>query len=140
MKKHRINWPGTGDGALLVLEHPFCPNCDWKWGMEHFNYDVIEVWNGALPTASNLVCMDWWHKQLLDGKRIPVIGGSDFHRPEVARLIGSPCSCVYVMSNSPEDILYAIRSGNCITMFTNGPDLYSGGWRQNMGRNRPHGK
>ncbi len=114
------------NGAFLVLNHPFCPNCGWKWGMEHFDYDAVEVWNGSLFASSNLACLEWWHKQLLTGKKIPVVGGSDFHRPDFAGMIGSPCTCVYAMSCSPEDILNALRNGNCyITVSVQGPDIYA---------------
>lgn len=114
------------NGALLVLNHPFDHNCGWKWGMENFNYDVVELWNGGLMVPSNLQCLAWWNEQLKQGRKIAVIGGSDFHRHNVASLVGMPTTCVYAMSNTREDILKAIKNGNSyISMFTNGPDLYA---------------
>ncbi len=114
------------NGALLVLDHPFCPYCGWKWGMEHFKYDAVEVWNGGISIASNEKCLEWWHEQLLQGRKIPIVGGSDFHSPDALRLIGMPCTCLYSMSRDPEDILYAIRHGNgYISLSAKGPDLYA---------------
>jgi histidinol phosphatase-like PHP family hydrolase len=114
------------NGALLILNHPFCPNCGWKWGMENFEYDAIEIWNGGLSISSNLKCMEWWQEQLQNNRKIPVVGGSDFHRLDVLSLIGMPSTCVYAKSNTSEDIIQAIRNGNSyISLFTKGPDLYA---------------
>jgi hypothetical protein len=114
------------NGALLVLNHPFDHNCGWKWGMENFNYDAVEIWNSGLMVPSNLQCLAWWNEQLQLGRKIPVIGGSDFHRLDVASLVGMPTTCVYAMSNTKGDILHAIRNGNSyISMFTKGPDLFA---------------
>jgi hypothetical protein len=129
-----------GNGALIVLNHPFCPNCGWKWGIEEVEYDAIEVWNGGLPTSTNLKCMEWWHNQLLLGKKIPITGGSDFHRFDVTRIIGMPTTCVYAMSNTLDDIITAIKNGNAyITMFTNGPDLYAEAEGKILGETAPKG-
>ncbi|MDF2908381.1 MAG: hypothetical protein K0R34_3702 [Herbinix sp.] len=114
------------NGALLVLNHPFCPSCGWKWGMENFEYDAIEIWNGGVSPASNIKCMEWWKEQLQNNRKIPIVGGSDFHRLEVLRLIGMPCTCVYAKSNTSEDIVQAIRNGNSyISLSAMGPDLYA---------------
>lgn len=114
------------NGALLILNHPFCPNCGWKWGMENFEYDAIELWNGGLPISSNLKCMEWWQEQLLKNRKIPIVGGSDFHRLEILRLMGMPSTCIYAKSNTNDDIMQAIRNGNSyISLFTKGPDLYA---------------
>ncbi len=114
------------NGALLVLNHPFCPNCGWKWGMENFDYDVVEIWNGGLPISANLKCLEWWHDQLLIQRKIPIVGGSDFHRHDVLSLMGMPCTCVYAKSNTNDDIVRAIKNGNgYVSLFTKGPDLYA---------------
>ena len=114
------------NGALLVLNHPFCPNCGWKWGMDNVEYDAIEIWNGGVSLSTNMKCMEWWHEQLQNNRKIPVVGGSDFHRLEALRLIGMPCTCVYAKSNTSEDIVQAIRNGNSyISLSATGPDLYA---------------
>jgi len=114
------------NGALLILNHPFCPNCGWKWGMENFEYDAIEIWNGGISINSNLKCMEWWQDQLQRKRKIPIVGGSDFHRLDVLSLLGMPSTCIYAKSNTNEDIIQAIRNGNSyISLFTKGPDLYA---------------
>ncbi len=114
------------NGALLILNHPFCLYCGWKWGIDNFEYDAIEIWNGGLSIASNLQCMEWWQEQLSNNKKIPIVGGSDFHRLDVMRLLGMPCTCIYAKSNTNEDIVQAIRNGNSyLSLSSKGPDLYA---------------
>lgn len=119
--KEKLEEAGS-NGALTVLNHPFCPYCGWKWGIEHVNYDLIELWNGSLMIESNLTCLRWWDSELKKGKQIPVTGGSDFHRYEPGRMPASPCTCVYAMSRSGTDILSALRRGHSfITISPEGP-------------------
>lgn len=101
-------------GAMIVFNHPFCsPECGWKWGFDIAPYDAIEIWNGAMMHENeNTRCLEWWHRQLCEGRKIPVTGGSDFHRPGPNSLPGIPCTCIYAMSRCPEDILFALRSGH----------------------------
>lgn len=109
-----------GRGARVVLNHPFCPNCGWRWGMEDTKYDLIEVWNGATPPAINRKCLDWWDKQLKEGKRIPVMGGSDFHRLGYGRMPAAPCTCIYSWSRTEADLIEAMAAGH--SFVTYGPD------------------
>jgi histidinol phosphatase-like PHP family hydrolase len=128
------------NGALLILNHPFCPNCGWKWGIENFEYDAIEIWNGGLSISANLKCLEWWQDQLLKQRKIPIVGGSDFHSLDVLRLMGMPCICVYAKSNTNEDIIRAIRNGNSyISLFTKGPDLYAEAGGKILGETAIHG-
>ena len=115
-----------GRGAMIVVNHPFCkPECGWKWGFDLAPYDAVEIWNGPLMLDNeNSACLAWWHEQLCAGKRIPVLGGSDFHRPGLMTLLGIPCTCVYALSRSPEDILAALRRGRAyVKLAPDGPDL-----------------
>ncbi|WP_028977514.1 CehA/McbA family metallohydrolase [Sporolactobacillus terrae] len=102
--------------ALTVLNHPFCPDCPWEWGFD-VPYDAIEVWNGVIAER-NERAIEWWHSQLCDGKKIPAIGGSDFHRPGLFNSLGVPTYCVYAWSKDPEDILLAIRHGSGYITYT----------------------
>jgi len=73
--------------------------------------DVLEVWN-APQHYDNLVCTDWWHEQLRKGYKLPVVGGSDYHSDYVVtNLLQMPVTYVYAKSDSPEDILDAIKKG-----------------------------
>lgn len=114
------------NGALVILNHPFCPTCGWHFGLEGHTFDLIEVWNGHTVPAGNQACLAWWHQQLCTGKRLPVIGGSDFHRILPGLQLGSPTTAVYAMSRSMEDILAAMRQGNCYLLAApDGPDLWA---------------
>lgn len=109
------------NGALIVRNHPYCSFCGWKWEKE-LPYDLIELWNGALMIENNLKCLNWWDARLKEGERIPVIGGSDFHKTEPGRMLALPCTCLYSRSRSQEDILEALRNGNgFITFSPDGP-------------------
>jgi len=112
-------------GAIISINHPFCPSCGFKWGLENFEYDCIEIWNGPMKKAE-LDCIAWWHGELCKGRRIPAVGGSDFHRYEPGRGIGMPATCIYAMSRAPSDIYAAIRQGcGYITYEPNGPGVYA---------------
>ncbi|WP_297997210.1 CehA/McbA family metallohydrolase [uncultured Oscillibacter sp.] len=99
------------NGALLVLNHPFCPSCGWHFGFKDKGFDLIEAVNGGTVPQANRKCLRWWHEQLCRGKRYPIAGGSDYHRPEPGRHMGQPSTAVYAMSRSPADILEALRQG-----------------------------
>ncbi len=112
-------------GAKVVLNHPFCPNCGWRWGIEDTEYDLIEVWNGATPPAINRKCLDWWDSRLKEGRRIPVIGGSDFHRLGYGRMPASPCTCLYAWSRTGEDLMEAMAAGHGFVVYgPEGPMAY----------------
>jgi hypothetical protein len=67
-------------GGLVSVNHPFqnCSRCDWGFDYEH--NDAIEVWNGKWdPTDERAVRK--WHEELVTGKRVTGIGGSDAHGP-----------------------------------------------------------
>lgn len=115
-----------GKGALIVVNHPFCkPECGWAWGFDLAPCDLVEVWNGPLMAQpENAACLAWWHGQLTEGKRIPVTGGSDFHRLGPMLLPGMPCTCVFAPSRSQGDILDALRQGNSYIKYApDGPDM-----------------
>lgn len=109
--------------AVVVLNHPFCPFCGWHWGFgDGIEWDVIEVWNGALPPEANEQCLKWWDSQLKQGKRIAVSGGSDFHRFQPGRMPASPCTWLYAMSDSAKDLLESLKAGHSfITQSPDGP-------------------
>ena len=100
------------NGAFTVINHPFCPYCGWKWGLEESIFDGVEVWNGGLEPDSNQKCLNWWDDRLKEGKRIPITGGSDFHKYEPGRMPASPCTFVYALSDSADDILDGLKKGH----------------------------
>ncbi|HWR19538.1 MAG TPA: CehA/McbA family metallohydrolase [Clostridia bacterium] len=109
-------------GALVTLNHPFCPLVPWEWGFD-VPYDAVEVWNGIMSERNERAVI-WWHAKLLKGERIAITGGSDFHRPGLFASLGLPCHCMYAPSRSKADILAAIKKGRgYISYLPEGPGV-----------------
>jgi hypothetical protein len=73
---------------------------------------------------SNLKALGLWQQFLLAGKKIPICGGSDYHRDQLFIFLGGPTTCVYAKSASPIDILAGLKQGHAfITFAPNGPSL-----------------
>ncbi len=100
-------------GAVVSINHPLCSKCGWLWPLEDQDfYDCIEVWNGPMR-PDNQACIEWWHKRLAEGKKLKIVGGSDFHNDfVVTNLLGNPTTLVYAKSNCPKDILDGIKLGH----------------------------
>jgi hypothetical protein len=108
------------NGAMVVLNHPFCPLVPWQWGFD-LPYDGIEVWNGVM-SERNERAIGWWHKRLCAGERLPATGGSDYHRAGLFGGLAMPCMFLYALSRSPEDIMDALRRGSgYISYLAGGP-------------------
>ena len=89
-------------GATICMNHPHCKQCPWRWEKNAADVDVLEVWNA--PTHyDNLECTQWWHEQLRNGHKLPVVGGSDYHTDYygITNLLTWPVTYVYAKSNSP---------------------------------------
>lgn len=113
----------AANGALIAVNHPIS-DCPWKWGIENTGFDLLEIWNGGNSPGQNRQCIDLWHGLLMEGKRIPIIGGSDFHSIDAFRSLGCPTTWVYSLSPDPDDILEALRCGNgFVTLSHNGPTM-----------------
>lgn len=122
----RLAEKARANGALVSVNHPFCKMCGWHWPLDVFQFDAAEVWNGPMR-IDNVNAIKWWHGELLKGRRLPAVGGSDYHRSYFVfvSLLAFPTTVVYADSSSPADILKALVSGNSvITMKRNGPMLY----------------
>lgn len=116
-------------GALITINHPFQEPCPFKIDLEKIPYDCLEVWNGPMR-ESNFKALGLWQQFLQTGKKIPITGGSDYHRDTPFIFMGGPTMCVYAMSPGISDILAAIRCGHgFITFAPNGPGIHlsSGG-------------
>ncbi len=108
-------------GALIVINHPFDPVCPFLFDMSSLPFDCLEIWNGPMR-GSNLQAVGLWQSLLVAGKKIPICGGSDYHRDSLLLFPGGPTTCVYAMSGSVADILTALRLGHAyITYSANGP-------------------
>lgn len=95
-------------GAVISVNHPKCPFCPYKWNS--MNFDMIEVWNGPMR-GTNIRGIKWWTQLLREGRRIPAVGGSDFHRPKDFAKLGNPITAVYSPSRRREDILKISAQG-----------------------------
>ncbi len=102
-------------GAIISINHPFCSLCPWRWDINGIDFDTVEVWNGPMR-PDNIKAYDWWHGELLKGRRLPAVGGSDYHRDRgPKKLWGIPTTYVYSPSAARDDILASIKEGRVIT-------------------------
>lgn len=106
-------------GAVISVNHPKCPICPYKWEDENA-FDMMEIWNGPMrPT--NIRAIEWWTSLLKEGRHIPIVGGSDYHKPRQFAKMGNPVTAVYSASRGAEDILNAVKNGKSfVTESVNG--------------------
>ena len=110
-------------GALITVNHPFEDCCPFKFDLNTLPFDCIEIWNGPMR-ESNLRAVGMWHSLLTAGRKIPIVGGSDYHRDTPFLFLGGPTTCVYAQSAGASDILAALRGGHAYIVFApNGPTL-----------------
>ena len=110
-------------GALIVINHPFDEIAPFRFDMDSLPYDCLEIWNGPMR-ESNLRAVGLWQELLMAGKKVPICGGSDYHRDQLFLLPAGPTTCVYAMSSSPADLLSALKQGHSyITFSPAGPTL-----------------
>ena len=108
-------------GALITVNHPFDPSCSFLFDIQSLPFDCMEIWNGPMR-ESNLKAVGFWHQLLCSGRKIPAVGGSDYHRDTPFIFLGGPTTSVYAESNGMSDILAALRSGHSfITFAPDGP-------------------
>jgi hypothetical protein len=110
-------------GALITINHPFEDSSPFKFDLTSVPFDALEVWNGPMR-ESNFRSVGLWEHLLGAGLKVPICGGSDYHRDRLFQILGGPTTCVYAQSNNPADILSAVRKGRSfITFAPEGPTL-----------------
>jgi hypothetical protein len=110
-------------GAFISINHPCDPVCPFLFDINALPFDCLEIWNGPMR-GSNLQAIGLWHTMLLAGKKVPICGGSDYHRDSLLLFPGGPTTCVYAMSASSDDILSGVKLGHAyLTYSTHGPTL-----------------
>jgi hypothetical protein len=110
-------------GALIIINHPCDDSCGFQFDLQKFPFNCLEIWNGPMR-ESNFKAVALWQSLLEVGQKIPAVGGSDYHKDGLFQILGGPCMGVYVMSNSPGDILDALRAGHSFIRFApDGPTL-----------------
>ena len=97
-------------GALVSANHPLDSKCPYLWESTDC-LDLVEVWNAPMR-RSNIQAINWWHKMLQAGRKIPIVGGSDFHRDIHPARIGHPTTRVYTSTQAAADILDALKQGH----------------------------
>ncbi len=110
-------------GALVTINHPFEGNSSFQFDMQALPFDCLEVWNGPMR-ESNLKAVGLWQQLLARGMRLPISGGSDYHRDTPFIFLGGPTTGVYTMSAGVSDIIAAMRQGHSfITFAPDGPTI-----------------
>lgn len=108
-------------GALITINHPYEGSSSFLFDLRQLPFDCLEVWNGPMREA-NLRAVGLWQHLLTSGLRVPICGGSDFHRDTPFIFLGGPTVGVYTLSAGVSDILSALRQGHSfITFAPNGP-------------------
>ena len=97
------------NGALISVNHPKDPTCPYLWEDDRC-FHMMELWNGPMRPA-NLAAEKWWRELLCQGRRIPIVGGSDFHRDKSPVRFAHPTTWVYADSPALEDICAALAKG-----------------------------
>jgi len=97
-------------GALISVNHPKCNICPYIW--ENVDcFDMVEVWNGPMRRV-NMNAISWWHDMLQSGRKIPIVGGSDYHSDFHPVRFAHPVLRVFSKSTATNDILSAISQGH----------------------------
>lgn len=104
-------------GALIVINHPFEEVARLYYDINSLIFDCLEIWNGPMR-ESNLKAVGLWHSMLCTGKKVPITGGSDYHRDTPFIFLGGPTTCVYAPSACPKDILSAVKQGHTFLTFS----------------------
>lgn len=107
-------------GATITLNHPFCSQCGFRIDIDDLYCDCVEVWN-TIQHTDNMINRDWWVKQLLNGRKIGAVGGSDYHKNYAGvDILAHPTTYVLAEEKTPQAILKAMRQGRCV--ITNSPE------------------
>ena len=110
-------------GALIIINHPFESNSSFLFDFDVLPFDCLEVWNGPMR-ESNLRAVGLWQQLLCSGMRVPITGGSDYHRDTPFIFLGGPTMGVFSLSAGTSDIISALRQGHSyITFAPNGPTI-----------------
>lgn len=114
----KLNKEARKNGAIQSICHPTCSLCPWEFGLDGVDFDLLEVWNGPMR-KDNLKAIELWDSLLKEGKRIPMGGGSDYHKDYVIPyLLAKPTVRVCADAATPEAILDALKSGRSVVTYS----------------------
>ena len=114
-----------GKGGLLSINHDKPP---MGWEHEVPDIDCMEAWQSHW-LAGNWIALDRYESRLRAGRRIALVGGSDFHQP--ARLLpegpltlARPTTKLWLDELSEPAVLAALKAGRAyVTEAPDGPHL-----------------
>jgi hypothetical protein len=113
-------------GGLCSINHPKTNGPPWEYALD-LPADAIEVWQGPWPWH-NEESLALWERLLQTGRRLPAVGGSDYHCPAGAETgilrLGQPTTWVKAAGRSVPGVLEAVRAGRVsLTAWAEGPRL-----------------
>jgi hypothetical protein len=113
-------------GGLCSINHPKTNGPPWEYAFD-LPVDAMEVWQGPW-LARNEESLTSWQNLLGSGRRVPAVGGSDYHRPPVEATdyprLGQPTTWVKAAGRSVPAVLDAVRAGRAfISAMPEGPRL-----------------
>ncbi|MCU0906271.1 MAG: CehA/McbA family metallohydrolase [Rhodobacteraceae bacterium] len=104
-------------GATIVVNHPFQRSAGGRWqaGLDA-PFHALEIWNGNWkPEEAEALAL--WQALLVAGRRVPAVGGSDFHLKN-RRRHGRPANRLQAGGRSVADLLSAVRAGRGVVAAT----------------------
>jgi predicted metal-dependent phosphoesterase TrpH len=113
-------------GGLCSINHPGGGDLAWGYTTD-LPVDSFEIWNGPWPNY-NSQSLAMWDSLLQRGRRLPAVGGSDYHcaageETGFVRL-GQPTTWVKATGRSEAAVLAAIRHGRvCVSAIPSGARL-----------------
>ena len=125
-------------GGIVSINHPYftCNRCDWQLPMDYNN--AMEVWNGFSGwDIADEKAVKLWQSELVKGKKITAIGGSDGHA--IGELPGRPTTVVGVLGEkSQAAVMQGVKAGRVYIAGKPGIELkfqveYSGARLAEMG-------
>lgn len=106
-------------GCFTVVNHPFGQVAWIRYDWTDLDYEGLEVFNGGLGfDEGDLQAYDAWRCDLLAGRTVTPIAGSDNHRVHIAApgqyldsALAYPSTSVFVQGDGWQDILRGLRDG-----------------------------
>ena len=110
----------TQAGCFKIVNHPYAINKWIAYDWTSYDYHAMEVWNGTIGFDDfDKFGYRAWICDLLQGRKVTPIGGSDTHRvytPEPGQVLdpalGFPLTAVYAESLTWNNIMEALLEGN----------------------------
>jgi predicted metal-dependent phosphoesterase TrpH len=109
-------------GGIAIAAHPFnpVPSIRWGHGYDYAGIDAIEAWNGPW-TGDDQSTVEHWHKLLVAGRFLPVVGNSDSHTESQA--VGLAQTIVRLPTLSAAAVVAAVRGGHAWIAESSGVEL-----------------